>query len=138
MCNGCNHGFLCCAHDGFHCGCGLEDSEACSGEYCDACDEWYMPDYDLSHEHEDEGLYDDYYGPEGDEFIPHPEQPAQKQKGEQMPVECKRCGHGPHPGELCEETCEGENIEGYTPDGEPVHAEYDCGCRLYEPKEEAK
>ncbi len=29
MCNGCNHGFECCAHDGMTCGCELEDTPAC-------------------------------------------------------------------------------------------------------------
>lgn len=61
MCNGCRHGFTCCAYDGFHCGCGTELSMACSGEYCHACDIWFDPDLG-GHDHDDPDFEDPPYG----------------------------------------------------------------------------
>lgn len=52
MCNGCRHGFTCCAYDGDHCGCEMELTLACSGIYCDACDayDWDRHDHEAEYE----------------------------------------------------------------------------------------
>lgn len=58
MCNGCRHGFTCCAYDGDHCGCEMELTMACSRIYCDACDVWSLDRHD--HEQEEEAEVLDY------------------------------------------------------------------------------